>query len=126
MENNEEIKGIGYKIEAGRKYRLWRKDYNGRTFYNIEVRQKNYDGTTNKWYRPITFKGNADIPNGVDIIIKAGFENLRTNKLDPYNPVTAIMVTDYEITESQEIIEKQAFEDYRENLADIEDDDLPF
>lgn len=130
MENSEENKGIGYKIEAGKQYRLWRKDYNGKTFYNIEVRQKNYDGTTSKWYRPITFKSGVEIPNGVDIIIKSGFENLRTNKLDPYNPITAIMVTDYEIKESQEVIEKQAFAEFRENLAEAneEEDDyeLPF
>jgi hypothetical protein len=126
MENNEEISGITYKIQPNKQYRLWRKDYNGRTFYNIEVRQKNYDGTTSKWYRPITFKNGVDLPNGVDIIIKGGIENLRNNKLDPYNPITAIMVTDFETKESQEILEQQAYDEFRDNLAEIENEEVPF
>ena len=60
------------------------------------------------------------------------FENLRPNKNDSYNPITSLFITDYEIVERQEQIQKQALENFRENLNefeneyDISDEDLPF
>ena len=50
MEQEENKKGIWRKIEEGKKYRIWRKDYNGQTFYNILVEQKQYDKTKKKYY----------------------------------------------------------------------------
>lgn len=129
MEEEKEVKQeIGYKIMAGRKYRVWRKDYGGKTFYNIEVTQKNYDGTILKFYRPVTFKRGVDLVNGTDIIIKAGFENLRPNSKDSYNPITAIMITDFETVENKELMERQAYADYQQNLYEMEQEepDLPF
>ena len=122
-----------YKIMIGDKTRVFRKDYAGRTYYNAQIQQKNYDGTINKYYRPLNFKkGFNDLANETDIIIKDMFENLRPNKNDSYNPITALFITDYEIVERQEQIQKQALEDFRENLNefeneyDIKDEDLPF
>lgn len=130
MENNEENKGIGYKIEAGKQYRLWRKDYNGRTYYNIQISQKNYDGTISKWYRPVTFKQGIELPNETDIVIKKAIENLRPNAKDPYNPITSLMILEYEESVNQEALEQQAYADFRENLGEADEDDydpdLPF
>ena len=121
----EEKKKHPYKIMIGDKVRIFRKDYNGTTFYNVAITQRNYDGTKNTYYRPITFKKGVEVMNETDIIIKDMFENLRRNKKDEYNPITALI-----ITERQEQIEKQALADFRENLEEneygITDEDLPF
>lgn len=130
----EKTTGIGYKIQAERKYRVFKKEFNGQTYYNIQMQQKNYDDTVSKYYRPITFKKGIELDDptgqGVDIIIHNGFENLRPNKLDKYNPITAIMVTDFEICEREEEAKAKAFDDFQQNLNDnemeINDDQLPF
>ena len=67
MEQEENKKGIWRKIEEGRKYRIWRKDYNGQTFYNILVEQKQYDNTKKKYYIPVTFKKGVSVDNETDI-----------------------------------------------------------
>ena len=132
METSEE-KTIWRKIETDHKYRIWRKDYNGQTFYNIMITQKQYDGTARKYYIPITFKKGVDVPNETDIKIKAGIENLRENnnveeKRRPYCPIFSYMVTDFEIVERQEQVEQQAYADYRDTLEEneMEEPDLPF
>ena len=126
----EEKKKHPYKIMIGDKVRIFRKDYNGTTFYNVAITQKNYDGTKNTYYRPITFKKGVEVMNETDIIIKDMFENLRHNKKDAYNPITALIITDFDIVERQEQIEKQALADFRENLEEneygIDSSDLPF
>lgn len=128
MENKKEWTGIGYKIMPDKPYKVWRKDYNGRTYYNIQISQANYDGTTTKWYRPVTFKKGVEVPNGADIVIKKAIENLRPNPKDDYNPITTIMILEFDETVSQEILEQQAYSTYRDNLDEMEtsDADLPF
>lgn len=125
MQEEQEQCYIWRKIEVGRKYRIWRKDYAGVTYYNIQTSQKNYDDTQTKFYIPVIFKKGVDIQNGTDIIIKRGIENLRENKKlpdkdRPYYPVYSYMINDFEIVESQEKIEQDAFSEYRDNLDDME------
>lgn len=130
----EKVTGIGYKIQAEKKYRVFKKEFNGQTYYNIQMQQKNYDDTVSKYYRPVTFKKGVELDDptgtGVDIIIHSGFENLRPNKLDKYNPITAIMITDFEICEREEETKAKAFDDFQQNLNDnemqIDESSLPF
>ena len=126
----EEKKKHPYKIMIGDKVRIFRKDYNGTTFYNVAITQKNYDGTKNTYYRPITFKKGVEVANETDIIIKDMFENLRPNKKDSYNPITALMITEFDTVERQEQLEQEALADFRDNLEEneyeIDNSDLPF
>lgn len=126
----ERLDEVSYKIKSGLRYRVWRRDLNDRTYYNIIVKQKNYDGTESTWYRPVTFKKGVEVANETDIIIKSGFENLRNNPKDKYNPITSIMITEFETLENKEKIQEKAFEDYKqclsENEIELQDDDLPF
>lgn len=117
-----------YKVMIGDRVRVFRKDYNGNTFFNVQITQKNYDGTVNKYYRPVTFKKGVEVNNETDIIIKDMFENLRHNKKDPYNPITALMITEFDTIERQEQIEKEALADFRDNLEEneIDESELPF
>ena len=119
-----------YKIMIGDKIRVFRKDYNGNTYYNVQITQKNYDGTVSKYYRPLTFKKGVEVANETDIIIKDMFENLRPNKKDSYNPITALMITEFDTVERQEQLEQEALADFRDNLEEneyeIDNSDLPF
>ena len=117
-----------YKVMIGDKIRVFRKDYNGRTFYNVAITQNNYDGTKSTYYRPLTFKKGVEVRNETDIIIRDMFENLRANKKDPYNPITALIITEFDTLERQEQIEQEALEDFRSNLQENEFDEnqLPF
>lgn len=122
----EEEHSIGYKIRADFRYRVFRKDLNGKTYYNIRISQSNYDGTTTEWYRPVNFKKGVEVPNCTDIIIYKGFENLRPNPKDKYNPITSIMITEFETVENKQLEVKQALEDYQQNLKENEMEELPY
>lgn len=130
MEENLQEYRIFRKIEAGKKYRVFKSTHNDRDFYRIQIQQKNYDGTKDIFYESVQFKKNINLPNETDIIIKNAYENCRANPLDKYNPIFYIVITDFEIVERQEQIEQQALEEYRngldENSMDIDDENLPF
>jgi len=119
MEENKEPT-IFYKLMGGKKYRVWKNTYNDKDFYKIQVTQKQYDGQTDKFYKPVMFKRGVDIPNESDIIIEEGYENLRLNPKDPYNPISTIMITKYTLCERQEQIAQQAYDDFRDNLDENE------
>lgn len=126
---DEKIEGtIFYKLMGGKKVRVWKNSFNDKDYYRIQVTQKQYDGQVDKFYKPVTFKKNVDVPNQSDIIIEEGYENLRVNPKDPYNPISTIMITKFTICESQEQIEANALDEFRENLNEIEvnEDDIGF
>ena len=131
MEENKEPT-IFYKLMGGKKVRVFKNTYNDKNYYKVQVTQKQFDGQVEKFYKPITFKKNVELDNETDIIIEEGFENLRANPKDPYNPISTINVTKFTICERQEQLEQQAYEDFRDNLDELEngidvtDDMLPF
>ena len=136
MEENTEPK-ILRKIEPNRKYRIWRKDFNGNTFYNILVTQKQYDNTETRYYIPVSFKKGIEVANETDIKILKAIENLRSNKLveeakKQYYPVFSYTITEFETIEREEQKKEQALEKYQEALNGNEEQqidenqDLPF
>lgn len=134
----EEEKGsIWHKIMPNHKYRIWRKDFNGNTFYNILVSQKEYDNTESKYYIPVSFKKGIEVANETDIIIKKAIENLRSNKnveenKRPYAPIFSYMITEFEIVEREEQKQAQAYQKFQETLneneldEEIKNAELPF
>lgn len=127
----EKEKTIWRKIETNHKYRIWKKEYNGQTFYNILIEQKQYDGTKKKYYIPVTFKKGVNIDNETDIKIISGIENLRDNsnvedKKKPYCPIFSYMITEFEICEREEQVQQQAFDNFRANLDENELNEDPF
>lgn len=132
----EKKDSIWGKVQTGRKYRVWRKDFNGKTFYNFLITQKEYDGTESKYYIPVTFKKGVEIDNETDIIIHHAIENYRMNKnlkdgVDPkYYPISSFMITNFEIVENKEQSEAKAYDKFKENLNEneisIDDSQLPF
>ncbi len=134
----EEEKGsIWHKIMPNHKYRIWRKDFNGNTFYNILVSQKEYDNTESKYYIPVSFKKGIEVANETDIVIKKAIENLRSNKnveenKRPYAPIFSYMITEFEIVEREEQKQAQAYQKFQETLneneldEEIKNAELPF
>lgn len=119
MEEKKEP-AIYYKLMANKKVRVFKSTWNDKDFYKIQVTQKNYDGTSNKFYKNVMFKKGVDIPNETDIIILEGYENLRDNPKDSYNPISTIMITKFETCENQEQAVQDAYDEFRENLDENE------
>lgn len=133
----EEKPTIWRKIEPNHKYRIWRKDFNGKTFYNILVSQEEYDKTKSNYYIPVVFKKGISVANETDIIIKKAIENLRSNKKveekdRKYYPVFSYTITEFDIVEDEEQKKKEAYDKYQETLNENESEaineteDLPF
>ena len=128
----EEKKEYGYhKLEVGQKIRVYKTTFNDRSYYKFQVSQKNYDNTTNKFYIGLQFKKGVELPNETDIVVKGFVENLRENKADKYNPIHYYQINSYEIVENEEQVVQNAYDDFRDNLDAIENEDeidpeLPF
>lgn len=128
MEEEEKKGSIWHKIMPNHKYRIWRKDFNGKTFYNILVSQKEYDNTESKYYIPVSFKKGIEVDNETDIIIIKAIENLRSNKnveesKRPYAPIFSYMITEFEVVEREEQKQSQAYQKYQDILSENETED---
>lgn len=137
MEEGKEEYRIYRKIEPNRKVRVFKSTYNNKTFYKIQIKQKNYDETEDIWYQNVTFKHGVELDDpdgkGVDIIIKKAYENCRKNPKDEYNPIFYLMVTEFELVEREEQKQTQAYQKFQDTLNEneqeeihIEDSQLPF
>lgn len=120
MEENQDK--IYHKVEAGRKIRVFKNTYNDQAYYRVQVKQKNYDRTEDIFYVPIQFKKGIVLDNETDIIIHSAYENMRKNPKDDYNPIYYLVITDFEIVERQEQLEKQAYADFQQNLYENENE----
>ena len=126
MEEEKEQK-IYHKIEAGKKIRVFKSTFQDRSFYKVQVTQKEYDGTASKYYIDLQFKKGVELADptgkGIDIIINKAYENMRANPSDKYHPIVYLMITDFEIVQNQEQIEAQAYQEYRDTLDEVSIDD---
>ena len=131
MEENEEVGYIGYKIDGKHTYKVYVNEVNGKKFYKVAMKKKNYDDTETIFYRQLRFtKGCTPPENGEIIKIWSGFEDLYVNEKDKYNPITVIVVMDYEKVDNQVVNEEKAYEKFqqitKENEMEEQTEDLPF
>lgn len=105
-----------YKVNIGDTIKIKRTEINGRMFYSTSVTQKQFDGTKKYYNKRLNFKKGVSIPNDTRIKILDMFENMWDNPKDPYNPVSILMILDYEIIKNSEQIEKDALEEYRDDV----------
>lgn len=118
---------IYYKIDTEHNYKIYKNTYGGKDYFQIMVEQKNFDGTKTKYYKKVRFSKITPPENGDIIRIKWGFENLFPNKNDKYNPVSELMIMDYEKVENSEINENKAYQEFQTTLNENEiDDELGF
>lgn len=135
MENQEE-EYIIYKVSTKNWHKIYKSSYNGKDFYKLLIIQKKYDGTTTNYYKPVSFKKTLTPPQDGSIIrVKQGIENLYTNNLDKYNPISSILILDYELKEDEEQKKENAYSEFSQTLAEneetkeeivIDDSQLPF
>lgn len=125
--NSEEEYKIYHKIEPNRKVRIFTSEYENRKYHKIQLTQKNFDGSEYKFYVNVQFKKNVELPNvngkGTDIIIKRAYENFRPNPKDEYNPIYYLFITEFDIKETQEQIEEQAYSKFQKNLYENENEE---
>lgn len=130
MEEEKEEYRIYRKIEPNRKVRVFKSTFNEKTFYKIQIKQKNYDETEDIWYENVVFKKGVELDDpdgtGIDIKIKKAYENCRKNPKDEYNPIFYLMITEFEIIERDEQKKAKALEKFNDNLNEVENAELPF
>ena len=122
----QEEQKIYTKLQVGKRYRVFKTVFNNKIFYKVQLTQTNYEGTKDKFYVGIQFKKGIVLDNETDIIIHTAYQNYRKNLKDPYNWIDYYVITDFEIVESQEQIEAKAFDEFRDNLNEIETSDEEF
>lgn len=135
MENQEE-EYIIYKVSTKNWHKVYKTSFKGKDFYKLLIVQTKYDGTTTSYYKPISFKKTLTPPQDGSVIrIKQGIENLYTNNIDKYNPISSILILDYELKENVEQKKENAYNEFSQTLAEneenkeeivIEDSQLPF
>lgn len=109
-----------HKLEIGQKIRVFKSTYNDQDYYKFQVVQKNYEGSSKKYYIQLQFKKGVELPNETDIIVKQFMENLRDNKKDPYNPIHYYQINGFEKIENKEQQIKEAYDEFRANLNENE------
>lgn len=119
MEDKEEY--IGYKIDTKHNYKIYSQEYNGVKYYKIMIQKKNYDGTKTNFYKQVRFVKCKGPDDGEIIKIKKGFEDVRENKNDRYNPIWELVIMEYEVVQNDAVDEKQAFAEFQNNLKENEE-----
>lgn len=100
--------------------RIFRREYNGRTYYSVGISKKDINTNTyTSEYMPVSFKKGVDIPNKTDIIIKNSFLTFDKYKKEGEEKPTVIwklFVMDYELKNELEFESFDSFEDTPDNL----------
>ena len=111
------------KINNKQWYMVYKSGANGQTFYKLLITQKDYQGNVKNYYKNVSFKKSLTPPNDKEKIrIKQAIENYYGD--DIYNPKSSIMILDFELKQTQEQKESQAFDEYSQAMADFEDVDI--
>ena len=105
-----------HKLEVGQKIRVFKSTFNDKNYYKFQITQKNYDGTSTKFYINLQFKKGVELQNETDIIVKQFVENLKENKADKYNPIHYYQINGFEVVENEERDKQNAYDEFRENL----------
>lgn len=125
-EQQEQQKGITYKINTSHHYAIKTMQYGDKTFYSVSLAKTNYDKTKMYYNRQLRFV-KCEPPEAGDVIkIISGFEDAYFGKLDKYNAIPVFCITEYEVVQPA----SDALEEYHNTLSEndtiITDEDLPF
>lgn len=77
---------------------VFRKDYNGKVFYNIGITQTQPDGQKINGYMPVRFKRGVELENKSKIKIKQAFENFYKKGFDT---IFYLQITDFELLDDK-------------------------
>lgn len=115
---------IKFLFNTTYKYKVLSQTYGGKTFYKIPVFKKNFDGQELRCNIPVRFAKCQPVPNGTVIRIKNAMEDWYINPKDKWNIVLTLVIFDYEILKTSDVVAQQAIETF--NSLDVNDDELPF
>lgn len=105
------------KINNKNWYKVYVSGANGKTFYKLLLTQKDYQGNVKNYYQNVTFSRKLTPPNDGEQVRLIGFiENLFGD--DKYNPRYSYTITDFEVKQTQEQKEAQAFDEYHSTMQD--------
>lgn len=122
----EKPKGISYRVNCDWHYPVKAKTFGDKVFYSISLQKTNYDKTKMYYTRQLRFV-KCDPPEDGDVIrIISGFEDVYFGKLDKYNAIPVICVTEYEIVQTSAEAIAEYNKAIEENQVTITDEDLPF
>lgn len=113
----EEENYIGYKIDTKHTYKVYTNESNGNRFYQVQIKKKNYDGSELSVYKQLRFVKCNPPENGEIIKIHKGFEDLYIKKGDRYNPISIVVVTEYELVNNKVVNEEKAYNKYQETIG---------
>ena len=123
---------IGYKVDCKHSYKVYKNESNGKTFYKVAMKKKNYDNTETVFYRQLRFVKCQPPENGEIIKIIYGFEDLYVNDKDKYNPISVIVVMEYEKVDNEVVNQEKAYDKFQqiinenESESEVPSEDLPF
>lgn len=127
MDYQDQEEYIGYKIDTRHSYKIYCNLSGGKKYYKVQVQKKNYDGTKINYYKQLRFAKCTPPEDGEIIRIKKAFEDLYTNNIDKFNPISVIVVLEYEKVENQQVQQEQALAKFQDTLKEDEwDAELPF
>lgn len=104
---------ISYKINTEDFYIVHKSYLNGKPMYVIPLKKRYYD----KWvwgYKPIRFKRGIEIEDKSIIKIIRGFEDIdiKLNTKGNKHTLSIIVITEFELYQSPEVLEKKALREY--------------
>ena len=114
---------IGYKIDTNHTYKVYVNEANGKKYYKVQIKKKNYDNTETSFYKQLRFVKCTPPENGEIIKIIYGFEDLYVNNIDKYNPISVIVVMEYEKVDNPVVAQEKAYEKFQQitNENEMED-----
>lgn len=94
-----------YKINIGdiiqvKKQAVTSKNGQKFNFYSASVPKKEHNGTISYYKKGLNFKSGVELENNTMIKIYGMYENVRSNKRDPYEPIWYLCITDFEVIEN--------------------------
>lgn len=128
MEEQKEEYYIGYKIDTKHTYKVYVNESKGKKYYKVQIKKKNVDDTEVSFYKQLRFAKCTPPEDGEIIKIHKGFEDLYVNNIDKYNPISCIVVLEYEKVDNDIVNQQKAYDKFQESVRqqEVTDEDLPF
>lgn len=122
---------IGYKIDTNHTYKVYVNESKGKKYYKVQIKKKNYDGTEDSFYKQLRFVKCTPPEDGDIIKIIYAFEDLYVNNIDKYNPISVIVVMEYENVENTIVAQEKAYDKFQQIVNETDEDqvteeELPF
>ena len=111
---------------------IFKREYEGNTFYSIGLRKKNQDGTYTNGYMPCQFKKDVAIENQTKIYIKKAWLSfyLKDKETKPYIFISEFKTMDEAMQPAKAILTEETgkedpYNDFAQEV-EITEADLPF